>query len=108
MDGNNPPNVPPNILDGTISRQNTHSTKLSEDRKQKYKSAWIDVKEGKMTIYKAAKEHNLSATTLWKWCQRDDIEECIPSVGRPCFLGPNLEMQLEKWIIEAARTCKYC
>lgn len=89
----------------TINR-GSHSTKLSEQKKQNLKSAWIEVTEGRMTAYKAAKIYNVSLSTLTKWCKRDDIVEVIPSVGRPCFLGTNLEMKLKEWILEAARTCK--
>lgn len=84
--------------------RNTHSTKLSEEKKECLKSAWIDVKEGRMTMYRAAKEHNVSLSTLWKWCQRTDVDEAVPSVGRPCFLGAHLEHKLKNWIFEAART----
>lgn len=81
-----------------------HSTKLSDEKKECYKNAWIAVKEGKMTIYGASKQYDVSIKTLWNWCQRDNILEDTPSVGRPCFFGQNLENKLKQWIFEAART----
>lgn len=62
------------------------------------------VKEGRATAYRAAKLHNVCLSTLVKWCKRDDIDNVIPSVGRPCFLGENLEKKLKEWIFEDART----
>lgn len=81
-----------------------HSTKLSEQQKQNLKNAWIAVKEGSMSMYKAAKEYNVPKSTLWHWSQRPDIDEIVPTVGRPCFLGLSLENKLKNWILEAAQT----
>lgn len=92
------------ISHGSGSKSNRRSTKLSEDRRRNLKSAWNAVKEGRMTMYAAATEFNISYTTLWKWCRRTDIGESTPSVGRPCYLGMNLENKLKEWLLEAART----
>lgn len=82
------------------------STKLSDEKKNVYKAAWVVVKEGRLNVYKAAKKYNLSHSTLWQWCQKNDIDDSIPTVGRPCFLGNQLEEKLKKWIFEAASTGK--
>lgn len=99
------PSSPP-IISISRSRPN-HSTKLSDEEKEKLCLARSDVKEGKMTMYKAALIHKVSLSTLWKWCQRDDDEE-IPTVGRPCYLGAQLENKIKDWLFEAARSCKCC
>ncbi|XP_055303246.1 uncharacterized protein LOC129568930 [Sitodiplosis mosellana] len=85
-------------------RRDYGSTKLSEEKKNSLKNAWIDVKEGRMTIYRAAQVHDVNVSTLRKWCQRNDIDEQRPSVGRPCYLGKNLEIKLKHWISEAAKS----
>lgn len=74
------------------------STKLSENQKEKYKLAWIDVKEGRLNVYQAAKKYEVSQPTLHNWCKRDDIIESTPKSGRPCYLG-SLEDQIENWIL---------
>lgn len=62
------------------------------------------MKNGRFNVYQAAKHYGLSQPTLWHWCQRNDVNEIVPSVGRPCYLGNSLEEKLKKWILEAART----
>lgn len=91
-------NVPP-------SRRNI-STKISKDKTEQLKKAWTAVKDGSMTMYRAANLHGVPVSTLWDWCQRTDIDK-PPVVGRPCFLGTVLEDKLKEWIFEAARTGKY-
>lgn len=93
-----------NATVGVCKSGRSHSTKLTEEKKENYKKAWIAVKEKNMTIYGAAKQYKVSISTLWKWCQRENIVEEIPIVGRPCFFGSSIENQLKEWIFEAART----
>lgn len=92
------------ISHGICSKLKRHSTKLSEDKKQIIKDARNAVKEGRMTMYGASIEFNVPYSTLRKWCRRTDIEVATPSVGRPCYLGMNLEKKLKEWLLEAART----
>lgn len=81
-----------------------HTTKISDEKKCLYIKAWNEVKEGKKTMYRAAKDYNLTFSTLWSWCQRDNINEEPPVTGRPCFFGQSLEKKIEKFAIEAGRT----
>lgn len=81
-----------------------NSTKLSQEKCERLKKAWIDVKQNSMTLYGASKKYDVPVSTLWDWCQRNDIVDKTPTVGRPCFLGTALEDQLKNWIFEAART----
>lgn len=94
---------------GAISqpKPNQRTTKLSDGTKDRLKNAWIAVKDGRMSMYRAAKEFNVSASTLWKWCKRYDVDKEVPSTGRRCFLGKNLENQLKQWILEAAHSGEY-
>lgn len=85
------------------SNRRRASTKLSDSQKEKYKLAWIEVKEGRLNVYQAAKKYELSQPTLYNWCKRDDIIESTPKSGRPCYLG-SLEHKIENWILEAAAT----
>lgn len=80
----------------------SHSTKLSDQRKKSMEMARKQVKERKLTIYRAAQLYKVPASTLWKWCQCDEDE--TPTVGRPCYLGSLLENKLKKWIFEASKT----
>lgn len=79
------------------------STKLTKERKEIYKKAWIEVKEKRLTVHTAAKLYGLSKTTLTKWCRLDDLDDCVPHVGRPCYLGGQLEKVLEKFAVESAQ-----
>lgn len=100
----NPPTPPPIPQDPAVfarPRQRP-STKLSNEKKERYKKAWIDVKEGRFNVYQAAKHYDLKQPTLWHWCQRTNVDGATPSVGRPCFLGSKLENNLKKWILEAS------
>lgn len=92
-------------------RRKNISTKKSEQKIEQLKKAWAAVKDGTMTMYKAANHYQVALSTLWDWCQRPDIIDKTPVVGRPCFLGSALEDRLKEWIFEAARTgiCQeYC
>lgn len=80
------------------------STKLTNDKKELYKLAWNDVKEGRSNIYQAAKRYDINQSTLWYWCQRDDVDHSAPSVGRPCYLGKHLEEKMKNWMFEAAKS----
>lgn len=80
------------------------STKLSIEKKQLLKLAWTNVKEGSLNVYQAAKQYNVSCSTLRQWCAKDDVDHSLPSVGRPCYLGSDLEEKLKKWVLEAAKT----
>lgn len=84
----------------------SHSTKLSDEKKQNLISAWTEVRKGTMSIYKAAKTYGIPNSTLYNWCERSNVDE-LPSVGRPCYLGSHLENKLKQWILEAARTGEY-
>lgn len=79
-------------------------TKMSDEKKKLYVRAWTEVKSGRKTIYSAAKDYNLTFSTLWSWCQRDDIIEVQPTPGRPSFLGRDLEKQIENFVIHSQRT----
>lgn len=81
-----------------------HSTKLTQQKKENLLKAWTEVKEGRMTIYGAAKKYSIPNSTLHNWCQRSNVDELNPTVGRPCFLGSKLENDLKQWALEAIRT----
>lgn len=81
-----------------------HTTKISDERKCLYIKAWNDVKEGRKTMYRAAKDYDLTFSTLWSWCQRDDINEEQPVSGRPSIFSQFLEKKMENFVIESART----
>lgn len=82
-----------------------HSTKLSDEKKKQICLARSAVKEGRMTMYKAARQYNIPLPTLWRWCEVYDNDGELPAVGRPCFLGTKLESKLKQWILEAAQCC---
>lgn len=103
----NLPNTPelPQPPESWLKKTKKHSkTKMSDDKKMLYVHAWKEVKSGRKTIYSAAKENNLTFSTLWSWCQRDNIAEVQPSPGRPAFLGSVLEKKLENFVTQSQRT----
>lgn len=79
-------------------------TKMTEEKKNVYVRAWVDVKNGTKTIYGAAKSYNLTFSTLWSWCQRENITEVQPTPGRPSFLNKDLEKKIESFVLESQRT----
>lgn len=65
------------------------STTLSDQKRTALQNAWHAVKNGKMTIYAAAKHFNLSKTTLGLWCKKPDISD-VQRPGRPsCYSESN-------------------
>lgn len=82
------------------------STKLSQEKSERLKNAWIAVKQHSMSLYAAGRKYDVPISTLWDWCQRDDIIDKTPVVGRPCYLGTALEDKLKDWVFEAAQTGK--
>lgn len=101
-----PPLPPPPAVFRIVRQSSQKTTSLSEEKKELYKKAWEEVKEGTITIYGAAKNYGLSKSTLRKWCLRDELDE-LPTVGRPCYLGTALESVLKEWVLESHRLGSY-
>lgn len=78
----------------------THTTKLSAEKKEALMLARQLVLDGRMTKYAAAKKYRLPQATLHRWCKLDDINDSLPSVGRPSFLTNELEDLMEQEIIK--------
>lgn len=93
--------------ESVVKKKTRPSTKLSKEKKELLKLAWSDVKEGRLNLYQAAKRHKIAYSTLRQWCQKDDVDHSLPSVGRPCYLGDILERKLMKWVLEAAKTGEF-
>lgn len=94
---------PPEVFQ--VSRQR-RTTNISAEKREIYKKAWQEVKDGSITIYAAAKLYKLSKTTLRNWCLKGDIEDIV-GVGRPCYFGSDLETKLESWVLESSRLGKF-